>query len=72
MSVTVNGVTADAMRCPSPEVVAMRELLHQRALAAGLLRAGDGDEAAIAAALEHLLAQEVRVPAPTETECRYG
>lgn len=70
MRVTVNGVTVDAARWPSPEVAAVRELLRQRALALGSLPAGSVDESTIDAAIECLLQKEVRVPSPTEAECR--
>lgn len=70
MSVTVNGVAVDAARWPNPEVAAVRELLRQRAAALGLLSEGQADEAVIDAAIERLLGKEVRVPAPTEAECR--
>jgi peptidyl-prolyl cis-trans isomerase C len=52
------------------EVAAVRELLRQRAIAVGLLAAETGDEGAIGAAIERLLANEVDVPTPTEAECR--
>lgn len=70
MIVTVNGVTVDAGLWPSPEVAAARELLRQRALALGLLSPGNADDDAIDVAIERLLTEEVRVPAPTEAECR--
>ncbi len=70
MRVTINGVAVDAGKWPSPEVAAMRELLRQRALALGLLSAEDADEEVIDIAIECLLGKEVRVPAPTEPECR--
>ena len=70
MTVTVNGVAIEAARWPSPEVAAVRELLRQRAIAAGLLTKAADDESAIGAAIERLLADEVQVPTPTEAECR--
>jgi len=68
MSVTVNGVEVDAGGWPSPEVAAIRELLRQRASALGMLSAADSEN--IEGAIERLLAIEVRVPTPTEAECR--
>ena len=70
MTVRINDVTVDAGAWPSPELAAIRELLRQRAVAAGLLGADAVDESPISAALERLLEQEVRVSAPTEAECR--
>lgn len=70
MTVNVNGVAVDAGRWPSPEVAAVRELLRQRATARGLLSADSVDDGEIDSAIERLLAEEVQVPTPTETECR--
>ncbi|MBX6321342.1 MAG: peptidylprolyl isomerase [Rhodospirillaceae bacterium] len=70
MGVVVNGVAVDAGPWPTPEVAAVRELLRQRAVALGLLDGDVRDEAAVEAAVERLLAREVRVPAPDETACR--
>jgi peptidyl-prolyl cis-trans isomerase C len=69
MTVTVNGIPLEISRWPSPEVAAVRELLRQRAIAVGILLPDTADDA-ISAAIERLLAEEVRVPSPTEAECR--
>lgn len=69
MIVSVNGlavVSADA----SAELAAARELLRQRAVAVELLSPNEVDDEAITEAIEKLLADEVKVPAPTEAECR--
>ncbi|HKT17048.1 MAG TPA: hypothetical protein VJR47_03335, partial [Stellaceae bacterium] len=55
--VVVNGVAVDSARFPSPAVAAVRELLRQRAVAAGLLDATAGDEG-VASAIEQLLDRE--------------
>jgi peptidyl-prolyl cis-trans isomerase C len=70
VTVTVNDITVEVARWPSPEVAAVRELLRQRAVALGLLAADAVDDNEIGGAVERLLAQEVRVPSPTEAECR--
>jgi peptidyl-prolyl cis-trans isomerase C len=68
MNISVNGMAVDVSRWPSSEVAAVRELLRQRAVARGFLLAeADGHEE-IETAIEHLLAEEVQVPTPTETE----
>jgi peptidyl-prolyl cis-trans isomerase C len=69
MTITVNGVAVDAAGHASPQAAAVRELLRQRAVAAGLAapEAG-GDEAD--AAIERLLEKEVATPEPGEGECR--
>ena len=70
MTVTVNGIAVEVGRWPSAEVAVVRELLRQRAIALGLLSAGCTDHDTIDAAIERLLAQEVKVPSPTEAECQ--
>jgi peptidyl-prolyl cis-trans isomerase C len=70
MTVTVNGIAVETSRWPSPEVAAVRELLRQRSVAIGILSPDTHDDAAIGAAIERLLADEVSVPSPTEEECR--
>jgi peptidyl-prolyl cis-trans isomerase C len=70
MNVSVNGVAVDVGRWPNSEVAAVRELLRQRAVARGFLAADVADDDETAAAIERLLAEEVRVPLPTEAECR--
>ncbi len=70
MSLSVNGIAVDAGRWPSPEVAAVRELLRQRAVACGFLFANSDDDNEIGRAIERLLAEEVRTPAPTDAECR--
>lgn len=69
MSITVNGVEVDVGPWPSPELAALRELLRQRAMARGLL-AAEGTDDDVDGAIELLLAEEVRVPTPTDAECR--
>ncbi|MGA7997651.1 MAG: peptidylprolyl isomerase [Bradyrhizobium sp.] len=70
MNVTVNGIAVDERSWPSPELAAVRELLRQRAVTRELLSSETTDGAEIDNAVERLLAQEVRVPTPTEKECR--
>lgn len=70
MTISVNGITVEVARWPSAEVAAVRELLRQRAVACGLLSADADDNSEIGWAIERLLAEEVKVPAPTEAECR--
>ena len=70
MTITVNGVAVEMGQWSSPQVAAVRELLRQRAIAAGLLGSEGGDEVSIGVAIERLLAEEVKVPIPTEAECR--
>jgi peptidyl-prolyl cis-trans isomerase C len=48
----------------------VQELLRQRAIERGLLRADAADAKEIAGAIERLLSDEVRVPSPSEAECR--
>jgi len=69
MTVKVNGVAVEAAGYPTPEAAAVRELLRQRAVAAGLLGAA-ADEGEIDPALDRLLEREVPTPEPTEDECR--
>ena len=69
MTITVNGVAVDAAGHASPQAAAVRELLRQRAVAAGLAAAeATGDEAD--AAIERLLEKEIATPEPGEEECR--
>jgi peptidyl-prolyl cis-trans isomerase C len=68
--VIVNGVVADVGSSASPELAAVRELLRQRAVELGLLSPTATDHDEIDRAVEHLLEQEVHVPAPTDAECR--
>lgn len=70
MIVTVNGIVVDVGSSVSPELAAVRELLRQRAVALGLLSPTATDHDEIDRANEHLLEQEVHVPAPTDAECR--
>jgi len=69
MTVKVNGVAVDAADYPTPEAAAARELLRQRAVAAGLLD-GAAPEEAVDPALDRLLEREVPTPEPTAEECR--
>lgn len=59
----VNGVEVEG------RIGAVRELLRQRAVAAGLI-AGDAPEDCVNEAVEALLDREVRTPEPTDAECR--
>jgi peptidyl-prolyl cis-trans isomerase C len=70
MTVTVNGIAVEVARWPSPELAAVRELLRQRAVTIGLLAPETADDGAIGTAIEGLLADEVKIPNPTEAECR--
>lgn len=70
MTVRINGAAVDAAGSASPELAAVRELLRQRSVAVGLLAADTIDEAGVSAAIERLLEREVKVPVPTEGECR--
>jgi peptidyl-prolyl cis-trans isomerase C len=65
----VNGVAVDAGEFPSVEAAAVRELLRQRALAEGLVAPGAA-AGEVEGAIERLLERDVRVPEPTEEECR--
>src|SRR5699024_7743997 len=65
----VNNVYLDPGDGPTPELVAMQELLRQRAVELALLTEDDEAEA-ISAGIERLLAQEVNVPEPAMEECR--
>lgn len=67
-TISVNGVTVAAAGL-APQAAAARELLRQRAVALGLA-AEDATGDAVDAALERLLATEVRTPEPAEAECR--
>ncbi|HEX6137624.1 MAG TPA: peptidylprolyl isomerase [Casimicrobiaceae bacterium] len=67
--VAVNGIPVDTASFATPEAAAARELLRQRAVAAGLV-ADDADAGATDAAIERLLERDVRTPEPTEAECR--
>jgi len=69
--IVVNGVAVEPVGFPSPAVAAVRELLRQRAVAAGLLdddADADGDTAT--RAIEQLLDREVMIPPAVEDECR--
>jgi peptidyl-prolyl cis-trans isomerase C len=69
MTITVNGVAVDAAGQASPQAAAARELLRQRAVAAGLAAPEAGADEADAA-IERLLEKEVPTPEPGEDECR--
>jgi peptidyl-prolyl cis-trans isomerase C len=69
MTVAVNGVVVDPAGNASPQAAAVRELLRQRAVAAGLAAPDVSGEAADAA-IERLLEKEVTTPEPGEEECR--
>lgn len=69
MMISVNGIAVDAVGHVSPQAAAVRELLRQRAVAAGLAAAeATGDEAD--AAIERLLETEISTPEPGKEECR--
>lgn len=70
MSATVNGVPVSPRDGEGLELAAARELLRQRAIAAGLLDRGADDGPGVGAAIEALIALEVVVPEPTEEECQ--
>ncbi|MCI0600330.1 MAG: peptidyl-prolyl cis-trans isomerase [Beijerinckiaceae bacterium] len=70
MTITVNGIPVDPSRWPSPQLGVVRELLRQRAAAAGLLPSGVDDNDLVDSAIERLLAQEVPTPIPAEAELR--
>jgi peptidyl-prolyl cis-trans isomerase C len=70
MTVSINGVEIEAGAWPSPEVAAVQELLRQRSVERGFLRADAVEAQEIAEAVERLLSDEVRVPSPGEAECR--
>lgn len=70
MTATINDVTIEVGSWPSLEVAAVQELLRQRAIECGLLPAEAADAKEIADAIERLLSKEVRVPSPSEAECR--
>jgi peptidyl-prolyl cis-trans isomerase C len=70
MMATINGSNVEIGSWPNLEVAAVQELLRQRAVERGLLRADATDAKEIAAAIELLLSDEVRVPSPDEAECR--
>jgi peptidyl-prolyl cis-trans isomerase C len=69
MTITVNGVVIDAAGHASPQAAAVRELLRQRAVAAGFAAPElSGDDADTA--IERLLEKEVATPEPGGEECR--
>jgi peptidyl-prolyl cis-trans isomerase C len=69
MTISVNGVAVGAAGHASPQAAAVRELLRQRAVAAGFAAANlPGEEAD--ASIERLLETEVATPEPEEEECR--
>ncbi|WP_407147123.1 peptidylprolyl isomerase [Bradyrhizobium sp. ORS 86] len=70
MTVSVNGVAVRVDEATSAEFAAARELLRQRAVSIGLLATDEADANAVGEGIERLLSVEVKVPAPTEAECR--
>lgn len=69
MNVRVNGVAVAEQDWPTPQLAAVHELLRQRAVALGVL----GEDASgedVERGIERTLAEEVRVPEPSEEECR--
>ena len=69
MNISVNGIAVATDGFPSREAAAVRELLRQRALAAGLVADG-ADAGEVDLAIERLLEREVKTPEPTDEECR--
>jgi peptidyl-prolyl cis-trans isomerase C len=69
VTASVNGVAVSPRSGETLELAAARELLRQRAVAAGLLDGGD-DQTKVGAAVETLIEQEVATPEPTDEECR--
>lgn len=74
MNISVNGIDVTVGPETTNELTAARELLRQRAVAAGLLGEASTEDAVTDRAIEELLAREVATPTPTEEECRryYG
>jgi peptidyl-prolyl cis-trans isomerase C len=70
MTVLVNGVAVSPQRDETMEFATVRELLRQRAIAAGVIDPAAREEGAVSAAIETLLQREVITPEPTEAECR--
>jgi peptidyl-prolyl cis-trans isomerase C len=70
MTLSVNGVVVATSKDDGVEFAAARELLRQRAVTVGLLDGRCEAHGQVDAAIEELLVQEVRTPAPTEEECR--
>lgn len=70
MTVKVNGVEVHAAEDEAAELAAARELLRQRAVAAGLLPGGAEDTEDVDRAIEELLAREIDTPEPTEVEAQ--
>ena len=70
MTVTVNGVHVEIADWPSAEMAAIHELLRQRAVEIGLATAAHNGSEDTDSAIEQLLAREVTIPDPTESECR--
>lgn len=70
MTASINSIPVDKGPWPTIEVAAIRELLRQRALTRGFLQDDVPNSEKIEKAIERLLAEEIRVPSPTEPECR--
>lgn len=70
MIATVNGVAVAADGAESLEFATVRELLRQRAVAAGALADDVEDDEGVGAGIERLLGDEVGIPMPTGEECR--
>lgn len=67
--ISINDVAIDPSAWSSPRLAAVHELLRQRAVAIGLLGV-DAAPDTVDPAIEELIDREVKVPAPTEEECR--
>jgi peptidyl-prolyl cis-trans isomerase C len=70
VTASVNGVAISPLSGEALELAAARELLRQRAVAAGLLDGAASNETEASAAIEALIEREVAAPQPTEEECR--
>lgn len=69
MTIRVNGVAVADQDWPTPQMAAIHELLRQRAVARGWLD-DSAEPAAVDAAIERVLAEEVAIPDADETACR--
>jgi peptidyl-prolyl cis-trans isomerase C len=70
VTASVNGVAISPQSGETLELAAARELLRQRAVAAGLLDGAANDETEVGAAIDALIELEAAAPQPTEEECR--
>ena len=70
MTISINGVELASRPGMTDALIAVRELLRQRAVAVGLLVESCTEESTIERAIEELLVREVATPSATEDECR--